>query len=128
MIKDIEKRKKWAKQYGQQYYIDNKETIKTKQKKYNLKNKESSKRRSRKHLMKRYNLTIEEYNKLFNIQNGKCAICGRHQNELIKALAVDHNHITGNVRGLICVRCNRAIGMFEDNISLLEKAIVYLKK
>jgi hypothetical protein len=78
--------------------------------------------------MKRYNLTIEEYNKLFNIQNGKCAICGRHQNELIKALAVDHNHITGNVRGLICVRCNRAIGMFEDNISLLEKAIVYLKK
>lgn len=128
MLKDIEKRKKWAKQYAHQYYIDNKENIKIKLKEYGLNNKESSKRRSRKHLMKKYNLTIEEYNKLFDEQNSKCGICGRHQDELKQALAVDHNHISGNVRGLICVRCNRAIGMFEDDISLLERAIDYLKK
>ena len=64
---------------------------------------------------------------MFNKQNGKCAICGKHQIELKQSLCVDHNHTTGKVNGLLCTRCNGAIGMFNDDIILLEKAINYLK-
>lgn len=52
----------------------------------------------------------------------KCDICGRKQK-----LEVDHNHKTGKVRGLLCSRCNGALGQFCDAIELLEKAIAYLK-
>ena len=56
----------------------------------------------------------------------KCAVCGKHQSEIKQALCVDHNHINNNVRGLLCIRCNRAIGMLEDNVQLLSQAINYL--
>lgn len=54
-----------------------------------------------------YNITIEDYNELFQKQNGCCDLCGIHQSELDRRLAVDHNHETGKVRGLLCIVCNR---------------------
>lgn len=73
------------------------------------------------HLQKFYGLTIEEHSKLFNEQNGKCAICSRETE-----LYVDHCHITGIVRGLLCSKCNFGLGQFQDKIELLKKAIKYL--
>jgi hypothetical protein len=77
---------------------------------------------------KRYGLTLERWNEMFAYQEGKCAICGTHQDQLKLELAVDHCHKTGKVRGLLCVRCNRAIGLMEDNPELLHSAIVHLTK
>jgi uncharacterized Rmd1/YagE family protein len=76
--------------------------------------------------LKKYDLTIEKYNKILAFQYGVCAIC----NEKCKSgrkLAVDHNHVTGKVRGLLCMNCNNGLGRFNDNPALLIKAIKYLE-
>lgn len=82
-------------------------------------------------LRKNYKMTLEEYQVLFEKQNGKCAICGsegfaitRNQRQLV---VIDHCHDTGKVRGLLCHNCNRALGLFKDKISNLENAIRYLE-
>lgn len=69
-----------------------------------------------------------KYNALFNIQEGKCKICGIHQSKLKKRLCVDHNHTTNEVRGLLCNKCNTGIGMMNENINNLKNAIFYLKE
>ena len=73
--------------------------------------------------LSKYNLTQEEYMKLFEEQRCVCAICGKQD-----ILQVDHDHETGLVRGLLCPTCNRGLGMFYDNHVYLEAAILYLKK
>ncbi len=69
---------------------------------------------------------MDEYNKLFELQQGRCGICGKHQTEFDKALAIDHDHETNNVRGLLCMMCNTALGKFNDNKEALYAAIRYL--
>jgi hypothetical protein len=76
---------------------------------------------------KKYGITPNTYNKLFNEQEGCCAICGVHQSELPYTMCIDHDHITGEVRGLLCFRCNTGLGNFEDKAELLERATNYLK-
>lgn len=66
-------------------------------------------------------MTLEDYEKMSDLQNGKCAICGEK-----KELHVDHDHETGMIRGLLCGNCNRAIGIMKDDKNLLIKAIEYL--
>ena len=73
-------------------------------------------------------LTKEQHNHLFNQQVGKCAICGIHQNELERPLHIDHNHKTGDIRGLLCFKCNAALGLMNDNVEILQKAILYLNR
>lgn len=79
--------------------------------------------------MRKYQTGVspEEYNKMFSHQDGRCKICGTPQSELKKALALDHCHTTGKIRGLLCVRCNLGIGMFADNIIILKNAVEYLQ-
>ncbi len=60
-----------------------------------------------------------------SIQGDVCAICGEAPS--IRDLSIDHNHITGEIRGALCSRCNTAIGLFQDKIDLLNKAIDYLQ-
>ena len=79
-------------------------------------------------LKKRYGISLEEYTDMYNNQNGCCAICGRHNDTFAKSLAVDHCHITGKVRKLLCINCNSAIGKLQDDIEILQKAISYLKE
>ena len=76
----------------------------------------------------KYGITVEDYNQMFADQNGCCDICGVHQSEVDKRFAVDHNHDTGEVRGLLCSNCNRALGLFGDNTENLAKAIIYLQE
>ena len=75
-----------------------------------------------------YNLTIEKYNEILQQQGSRCAICGIYQSQLDKNLSVDHNHETGKIRGLLCSKCNFAIGLFNDSKDLLHRAIGYLEK
>jgi hypothetical protein len=76
----------------------------------------------------KYGITISEYDLLFKEQEGACAICKTHQSTQPIALAVDHCHTTGKVRGLLCGKCNRGIGLFEDREDILVSAIHYLKE
>ncbi len=77
-------------------------------------------------LKKAYGIALTDYNAMFTKQNGCCAICTIHQSELKKALAVDHCHLTGEIRGLLCKGCNRGIGYFNDSADKLYAAISYL--
>jgi hypothetical protein len=114
-------------EYNKQYKLRNKDKVaKHCAKYYQLHKKEISKR-SRIATIKEHGLTLDQYDVIFNKQNGKCVICGRHQSELKLTLAVDHDHISGKVRGLLCNTCNRGIGYLHDDINLLEKAIQYIK-
>ena len=77
--------------------------------------------------VRKFNITLSDYNKLFAEQEGCCAICHKHQSGFNKALAIDHDHETGDVRGLLCMQCNTALGKFNDNTDLLHSAIKYLE-
>lgn len=107
-----------------------KETSKRIIRKYNNspKGKEMSKRASKKYCLKLYGVSVEEYNEIFNNQEGKCAICDIPQSELKSRLGVDHNHVTNQVRGLLCHKCNLALGLLDDSIEILDRAKVYLLK
>ena len=72
-----------------------------------------------------YGINIEEYNRLFKEQNGGCAICN-NPNVNDRRLCVDHSHITGKVRGLLCHRCNSALGLVAENVEILHSCINYL--
>ena len=78
-------------------------------------------------LNKLYGISLEEYNNKLIEQDFKCKICGTHISNLTKNLFVDHNHSNGKIRGLLCHKCNSGLGMFNENINTLTKAISYLK-
>lgn len=76
-----------------------------------------------------YGITQSQYDEMLISQNGVCAICNMSNNEKRdRALSVDHDHKTGKVRGLLCQRCNIGLGKFQDDIWIMELAILYLKK
>jgi hypothetical protein len=85
-------------------------------------------------IRKKYGLEPEDFDVYWIACKGKCFICERHMmlprkgyGQPLEAVTVDHDHKTGKVRGLLCGRCNRTLGFFDDDIVLLEKAINYLK-
>ena len=81
------------------------------------------------HLKRIYGLTLEEFNEKLKSQNNVCAICDNYNTrDKHGVMAVDHNHITNKIRGLLCFKCNSALGNFNDNKELLIKAIKYLEK
>lgn len=70
-------------------------------------------------LKQKYGITPEQYDELFEKQSGCCAICERHQSEFNQRLAVDHNHKTREIRGLLCNYCNhRVVGRHTDGVKL----------
>jgi hypothetical protein len=80
-----------------------------------------------------FNLTLDQYDAILRKQKGACALCGfvpsgsdTHRSG--KSLAVDHDHITGQVRGLLCDLCNRGIGQLHDDSTLLRKAANYVEE
>jgi hypothetical protein len=79
-------------------------------------------------MMAEYGISNERYNDLLNSQNGQCAICKCTPGTDERPLCVDHSHITGEVRGLLCVGCNFLIGLAKDSIHNLYSAIEYLNK
>lgn len=81
-----------------------------------------------------YGITHEEYEELYEFQGGLCKICGNeetrihHQTGTKILLAIDHDHVTGKVRGLLCANCNLALGYVKDDIMTLENMIKYLRE
>jgi hypothetical protein len=74
----------------------------------------------------KYGITFDQYMQMLEDQNGVCRLC-KGTNPSGRRLAVDHNHETGEVRGLLCSNCNTALGLLKDNPVLLEAAIAYLR-
>lgn len=81
--------------------------------------------RQRYALKANYGLTLEEYWEMWDKQDGLCKIC---KNICSKNLAVDHCHKTNKVRGLLCGKCNKGLGLFRDSTEFLASAIEYLKE
>ena len=73
----------------------------------------------------RYNLSPEQFIDKYERQEQCCAICNDEIN--IVDSAIDHNHVTGEFRGILCKQCNRALGMFKDSKTILKNAIEYLE-
>jgi hypothetical protein len=71
-----------------------------------------------------YGLSPEDFELMARTQNGLCAICQSLPDQLV----VDHCHITGNVRGLLCNKCNRGIGQLNDDIETVRSALEYLER
>lgn len=96
---------------------------------YNAQNREAIRRYK---LLSQFGITREQYDRLSDIQDGTCAICREpeqtraNNGHTLKELAVDHDHETGAIRGLLCARCNKALGGFRDNIDYLRRAAEYL--
>ena len=88
----------------------------------------------RAYLKRNYGITLERYNELHDEQDGKCAICDGAETTIHSKtgqpmlLAVDHDHSTGEIRGLLCQRCNRGLGLLRDSPDLLRRAADYLEK
>lgn len=77
------------------------------------------------YLYKKYGMNSFEYHQMLKSQQESCAICGLKEED--KNLAVDHNHETNEVRGLLCFQCNSALGLFKENLESLKNAIAYLE-
>lgn len=78
------------------------------------------------HLKKNFGLSETDYQNLFILQNGVCAICQEPNKSKIH-FAVDHNHVSGKIRGLLCYSCNTGLGKFKENVETMNRAIMYLK-
>lgn len=77
---------------------------------------------------KKFGKTLSEYRKLFDDQRGVCAICSVPWIVGDKIFAWDHDHTTNKVRGILCERCNRALGLLRDDVEVLKNAIKYLER
>lgn len=123
-----EERKEKVRENNRKYYQQRKQQRNDCNKRYRWENGEKIAIAKRKHwLTYRYGISIDEYENLFNLQNGVCLICHKPENRPNKKLAVDHDHATGKIRGLLCDKCNRALGYFDENIESMKEAIKYLQ-
>lgn len=92
------------------YYIKNKDRIKDQ------------------YLTRLYGITLKEFNEILLEQDNQCAICGADKCASGKSFAVDHDHTTGKVRGLLCKKCNMGLGHFEDNLETIKNIMKYMEK
>lgn len=88
---------------------------------------------NRRATLRQYGLTLAEFQQLLVAQDYRCAVCGRHEEEVrwgpeLRGLVVDHCHVEGHVRGLLCNGCNRGMGYFADNPEQLRAAAAYLER
>lgn len=86
-----------------------------------------TKERFSRYLKKKFNITLEQYNKLVLDSGNKCEICGRPPSK-DKKLHLDHCHTTNNIRGLLCAQCNWYLGFIDKDPSIVNKIIKYRKQ
>jgi hypothetical protein len=94
----------------------------------------------RTYILRKYGMSADDLEELLRRQDQRCAICGRpwtecvsakrsrHEARFLQYLCVDHDHVTGTVRGLLCNGCNTAIGMFEEDPLRFRAAAAYLAR
>ena len=111
---------------ARKWQLDNPERARAKQREYlDTGQKQIWDRQS--YLKRKYGTTIAEYDRMFEEQYGVCAICGEARPDE-RTLHVDHDHATGSVRGLLCFRCNNALGDLRDDLELFQRAADYLDR
>jgi hypothetical protein len=87
-----------------------------------------------KHLLRKFGITLEQYEKLFEEQNGVCAMCFKpetvknNKGTAPRLLAVDHDHKTGRIRGLLCFRCNTMLDHFDKDLDKIKRVLAYIKE
>ena len=112
----IERAKRWRDEHREQYLANQRR----------MKQSPEGRLRERAGYLRRtYRITPERYDELLAAQAGVCAVCGRRPTPGI-SLHVDHHHGSGRIRGLLCFRCNNALGDFEDSPELLSRAAEYV--
>lgn len=138
MARTAEERRAYQREYMREYLIKNPDYLKLRyaklkkdpelvarraeaQKQYHAKNPTHS----HKYTVGRYGITPEQYNAMLLAQNSCCAICGRHQSQFKRRLAIDHDHVTQELRGLLCHGCNWSLGKYEASKAKFEP---YLNK
>lgn len=118
--KYLEQRRKW--------WNRNKEKLTSRAKAWRHANPEKMKRyRLRSHFKKNFGITLEQYDKIWEQQERKCAICGAGDDFKDK-FHLDHDHATNVIRGILCARCNHGLGHFKDDAAILRKAAKYVKR
>ena len=86
------------------------------------------------HLRYKFNITLDDYDRMYREQDGKCALCKKPESAKdgrsgkIRRLAVDHCHETDRVRGLLCYRCNHLIGCLGDTVESVQRVISYMER
>jgi Recombination endonuclease VII len=131
-LKDLEKRREYNREYStthpdqmreykRKYYAANRDAIL-------LRRRERSKTKPgaerERHLFRRYGLTPNAWDTMFDGQGQRCAICRGES----RRWDTDHDHNTGEVRGILCGPCNRAIGLLKDSPEVVTRAAEYLKR
>ena len=117
--KDVEKRREASRKSTKKYLEKNPDYLK----KYYQDNKE----RWQETALSQYGITVEQYKDMLEEQSGVCAVCSNTCSSK-KSLAVDHNHETGRVRGLLCLRCNTALGLLKDDPATIENLLRYANR
>lgn len=128
--KSIEYRKlhrEEIKLYLKEYRKKNLAKLKQNQKNYYHNHKEERSKIQRFHnAFQKYGITEGEYNEILKKQNGCCAVCKKPQKDFSKSFAIDHDHKTGKIRGLLCHGCNVILGFSKEDTKILKNAIKYL--
>lgn len=109
-----------------EYYKKNKQKLKPKPKESSKKYRDNNKEKIKNYyLIQRFGISLEQFNTMAIKQNNVCKICSNVENG--RALAVDHCHKTGQIRGLLCSACNIGLGKFRDSTDFIKKALEYLE-
>ena len=116
----IVKRARWHAEYKRKTSI---KRIEYDNKRY----KENPNRLREGNLKRKYGISLDDYHKMFESQNGLCAGCNKPQVDFQRRLAVDHRHSDGKVRGLLCDRCNPILGYANENPYTLRKLAQYIE-
>lgn len=125
------------------YYVANRDVILARSKAWRERNQDRRRLYNRKRqideaakladykLRKTRGISLAEHAELLDLQGGVCAICRRPETAArggrVRLIAVDHDHATGQVRGLLCNACNTALGLFGDDTEVMSAAIEYLR-
>ena len=130
---------KCCREYARKWALEHPEQSKESKRKWKSKNPDHDKERYRKNpegfreksFIRTYNITIKDYNLLLQQQNMVCAICKKpeirkHKNGKKYNMAIDHDHNTGKIRGLLCNKCNTSLGLLDENIQNMKNMIKYI--
>lgn len=112
-----------SRKYARDYYYKNRDKVRQYQNEYWKTHKRPD--QSEDHRKRRYGLSQDELDAMYEAQSGRCLICG---NDFGLKFHIDHSHKTGQIRGLLCRSCNMMLGMAEDVPEVLEEAARYLRK
>jgi hypothetical protein len=109
---------------NREWYQKNRKSVIERTRQWTAKNQDKVRSNHREYnLLTKYGMTVADYNQLLEDQEHRCKICG----QFAEQLCVDHDHESGQVRGLLCNQCNTGIGKLQESVFVLESAIVYLE-